>query len=478
MANIQSLISTDRKFHPICEAAGILGDKLGIDVYVVGGYVRDMIIGRELQDLDIMVVGDGIEFARQLAKVLSEGSFGKIKNVIPFERFGTAAIPYQYGQIEVASARKEVYQFDSRKPAVSKTDLEGDLSRRDFNINAMAVSINRKSFGDLFDPFGGIRDLKAKIIRTPLDPDSTFSDDPLRMMRAVRFAAQLQFNLDQVVIESIERNVRRIEIVSTERITAEFYKILGTDQPSIGLELLQHAGLMKIIFPEISEMFGLEQPFEWHHKDIFYHTLQVVDNIAEVSDNLDLRFAGLIHDIGKPRTRRMESKKGWTFHGHDFLGAKMLEKIAQRMHLSNKTKDYLQKLVNLHLRPIALAKEGVTDTAIRRLMVDGGDEIDDLMILCRADITSKNPELVRKYLGNFERVDLMMHNVKERDAMRAFQSPVRGDVIMKECGLKPGPVIGRIKKRIENAILEGEIENSYESAFDYLNMIKDEYVSK
>ncbi|MCH8011405.1 MAG: HD domain-containing protein [Candidatus Marinimicrobia bacterium] len=478
MANIQSLISTDRKFHPICEVAGILGDKLGIEVYVVGGYVRDLIIGRKLHDLDIMVVGDGIEFARQLAKVLSAGSFGRIKNVIPFERFGTAAIPYQDGQIEVASARKEVYQFDSRKPAVSKTDLEGDLSRRDFNINAMAVSINRKNFGDLFDPYGGIRDLKAKIIRTPLDPDSTFSDDPLRMMRAVRFAAQLQFNLDQVVIESIERNVRRIEIVSSERITAEFYKILGTDQPSIGLELLQHAGLMKIIFPEISEMFGLEQPLEWHHKDIFYHTLQVVDNIAEVSDNLDLRFAGLVHDIGKPRTRRLESKKGWTFHGHDFLGAKMLETIAQRMHLSNKTKDYLQKLVNLHLRPIALAKEGVTDAAIRRLMVDGGDETDDLMILCRADITSKNPNLVRKYLGNFERVDLMMHDVQERDAMRAFQSPVRGDVIMKECGLKPGPVIGRIKKRIENAILEGEIENSYEAAFDYLNKIKDEYVSK
>ena len=471
MANIASMLQDDKLRYPLLKLAGEMGDESDVDVYVVGGYVRDLMMNRELSDIDIMVVGDGIQFARRFAKRLG------VKKVVPFEEFGTAMIPCQDLEIEVATARTETYRKDSRKPQVSASGLEEDLLRRDFTINAMAIGLSKEKHGDLHDPCGGLRDLQNQILKTPLDPDTTFSDDPLRMMRAVRFAAQLEFKIDRVVMESISRQVKRIEIVSWERITAEFYKILLAEQPSVGLDMLQHVGLMEIIFPEVAEMSGMEQPAEWHHKDIFYHTLQVVDNIAPETDNPDLRFAALVHDIGKPRTRRFHRKKGWTFHGHDAVGAEMIDRVAARMKLSNATREYLKKLTTIHLRPISLAKEGVTDSAVRRVMVAAGEEVDDLLTLCRADITSKNPRLVKKYLGNFDRVEKMMQDVEERDAFLAFQSPVRGDTIMKECHISPGPLVGKIKTAIENAILDGEIENSYEAAYDYFLKIKDEIIN-
>ncbi len=471
MANIASLIQDDELRYPLLKLAGETGDKADVDVYVVGGYVRDLMMNRELSDMDIMVVGDGIQFARRLAKRLG------VKKVVPFEEFGTAMIPCDDLEIEVATARAETYQQDSRKPQVSASGLEEDLMRRDFTINAMAIGLGKAKLGDLHDPCGGLRDLQNQILRTPLDPDTTFSDDPLRMMRAIRFAAQLEFSIDRVVMESITRQVKRIEIVSWERITAEFTKILLTEKPSVGLDTLQHVGLMEIIFPEIAAMVGMEQPAEWHHKDVFYHTLQVVDNIAQQTDKPDLRFAALVHDIAKPRTRRLHRKKGWTFHGHDAVGAKMIDRVAARMKLSNATREYLKKLTTLHLRPIALAKEGVTDSAVRRVMVAAGEEVDDLMILCRADITSKNPRLVKKYLGNFDRVEKMMQDVEERSAFLKFQSPVRGDTIMKECSIGPGPLVGKIKTAIEDAILDGKIENSYEAAYDFFLNVKDEIIN-
>ena len=440
------------------------------EVYVVGGYVRDALMQRSLTDIDLMVVGDGIAFARELASALKGGK------IVPFEQFGTAQIPLNNSIVEVASARSEAYSSDSRKPQVEDAGLETDLSRRDFTINAMAVSLNKTDFGELHDPYNGVKDLNSGLIRTPLDPDTTFSDDPLRMLRAVRFASQLGFKVDSSVTDSIQRQVERIEIVSAERVTAEIYKILASPQPSLGLDLLQQVGLMEIVLPEVSALYGLEQPPEWHHKDIFYHTLQVVDNIAEKTEKADLRFAALIHDIGKPKTRRLDKNKGWTFHGHDAIGANMVDKMAKRMKLSNQTREFLKKLTLLHLRPISLAKEDVTDSAVRRLMVTAGEEVDDLMTLCRADITSKNPKLVKKYMENFQRVETFMQDVTERDAYRAFQSPVRGDQIMKECGLPPGKTVGKIKEAIENAILDGEIENDYDAAYEYFLKIKEEFL--
>ena len=456
--------------YKILTAAMDLASATEKEVYVVGGYVRDALMQRSLTDIDLMVVGDGIAFARELAPALKGGK------IVPFEQFGTAQIPLNNSIVEVASARSEAYSSDSRKPQVEDADLETDLSRRDFTINAMAVSLNKTDFGELHDPYNGVKDLNSGLIRTPLDPDTTFSDDPLRMLRAVRFASQLGFKVDSSVTDSIQRQVERIEIVSAERVTAEIYKILASPQPSLGLDLLQQVGLMEIVLPEVSALYGLEQPSEWHHKDIFYHTLQVVDNIAEKTEKADLRFAALIHDIGKPKTRRLEKNKGWTFHGHDAIGANMVDKMAKRMKLSNQTREFLKKLTLLHLRPISLAKEDVTDNAVRRLMVTAGEEVDDLMTLCRADITSKNPKLVKKYMENFKRVETFMQDVTERDAYRSFQSPVRGDQIMKECGLPPGKTVGKIKEAIENAILDGEIENDYDAAYEYFLKIKEEFL--
>ena len=470
MTNVTSLMGQHTDGYKILTAAMDLASATEKEVYVVGGYVRDALMQRSLTDIDLMVVGDGIAFARELAPALKGGK------IVPFEQFGTAQIPLNNSIVEVASARSEAYSSDSRKPQVEDADLETDLSRRDFTINAMAVSLNKTDFGELHDPYNGVKDLNSGLIRTPLDPDSTFSDDPLRMLRAVRFASQLGFKVDSSVTDSIQRQVERIEIVSAERVTAEIYKILASPQPSLGLDLLQQVGLMEIVLPEVSALYGLEQPSEWHHKDIFYHTLQVVDNIAEKTEKADLRFAALIHDIGKPKTRCLEKNKGWTFHGHDAIGANMVDKMAKRMKLSNQTREFLKKLTLLHLRPISLAKEDVTDSAVRRLMVTAGEEVDDLMTLCRADITSKNPKLVKKYMENFQRVETFMQDVTERDAYRAFQSPVRGDQIMKECGLPPGKTVGKIKEAIENAILDGEIENDYDAAYEYFLKIKEEFL--
>jgi len=472
MANIKDLLKNlDNSIFSILQLVGELGEKENVEVYVVGGFVRDLLMGKSLHDIDIMVVGEGIPFARKIANSLG------IKKIIPFEKFGTALIPNKNIQIEVASARKEYYANHSRKPSkVVFTDLKGDLIRRDFTINAMAINLNPKKFGDFTDPFGGIMDIEKKIIKTPLSPDQTFSEDPLRMMRAAYFSSKLGFKLENNCRNSIIKIAHRIDIVSIERVRDEFIKILKTDKPSIGLVILQKTGLMKIIFPEIHIMYGIEQTAEWNHKDIFAHTLQVVDNAATLSAKMELRFAALVHDIAKPNTRRIDKKKGYTFYGHDAVGEKMIDTVAQRMKLSNDLKNYLKKLTLLHLRPIALVKDVVTDSAVRRLMVAAGKNLKDLMILCRADITTKNPKRVKRYLKNFEKVEEKMSNVTEKDEMVAFQSPVRGDEIMAICELSEGRKVGVIKKAIEEAILEGLIDNTHSEALDYLLKIKDNYL--
>jgi len=472
MTNIRELITVHSEAEKVLKLAGQVGSELEKQVYVVGGFVRDIFMQNISKEIDLMVVGDGIKFAEALAKRLA------VKKIIPFKEFSTAKIPYEKIGIDVAAARIESYDDKSRKPTeVIYTDLKGDLLRRDFTINAMAVNILPESFGELHDPFSGILDLQAKQITTPLDPDETFGEDPLRMLRAAYFASQFGFEIDKKGYDSIVRQKDRILIVSQERITAELFKILASPKPSIGLVILQETGLMKLIFPEIDIMYGIDQTPEWHHKDIFFHTMQVVDNAAKLTEKMEIRFAALVHDIAKPITRRVDQKKGYTFHGHDAIGEKMLDKVAQRMKLSNNLGTYLKKMTLLHLRPIALAKKGVTDSAIRRLMVSTSDDTDDLMTLCRADITTKNPKKVKKYMQNFERVDELMKNVQERDAFRAFQSPVRGAEIMEICGLTEGRKVGEIKEAIEEAILDGKIDNDHKKALDYLYQIKDDYIS-
>ena len=470
MTNVRELLSKSKydQVEAILKTAGRIGDSAGMEVYAVGGLVRDLLMSKILNDIDIMTVGEGIPFAKQLA-----GKLG-VKKIVPFEKFGTALIPHKPVQIEVASARRETYEGNSRKPAeVNYTDLNGDLARRDFTINAMAMDILPDTFGNLTDPFGGIADINKKILRTPLDPDETFSEDPLRMMRAAYFASKLGFTIEKKCRASMKRQAYRIDIVSWERIRDEFIKILKTKKPSVGLVILQKTGIMKTVFPEIHVMYGMEQTSEWHHKDIFAHTLQVVDNAAELSDKMEIRFAALVHDIAKPNTRRIDDNKGYTFHGHDAVGERMLNKVAHRLKLPNTLKEYLKKLTLLHLRPIALVKEIVTDSAVRRLMLAAGEDLDDLMILCRADITTKNPNRVKQYLKNFNKVEEKMSNVTERDAMKAFQSPVRGAEIMEICSLTEGRKVGEIKEAIEEAILDGKIDNSYDAAKDYLLEIKD-----
>lgn len=473
MVNVIHLLDSQPEARRILKLVGELGATENQEVYVVGGVVRDLFLNRPLKEIDIMVVGDGIEFAKKLARRF------RVKTIVPFPKFSTAKIPLKPIPIEVAAARKEAYSKESRKPRkVRYTDLEGDLTRRDFTINAMAMNLNPGRFGELHDPLTGVQDLMAKRLVTPLDPDITFSEDPLRMMRAAYFAAALNFRIEENTFASIQRQAERVEIVSRERITAELIKILSTPKPSIGLEILQKTDLMKYIFPEVHAMFGMEQTPEWHHKNIFYHTMQVVDNAAALSDKMELRFAALVHDIAKPVTRRIDKKKGYTFHGHDAVGVRMLDKIARDLKLSNELRDYLKKLTFLHLRPIALAKEEITDSAVRRLMVMAGEVIDDLLTLCRADITTKNPDKVHQYMGNFERVETRMLNVKERDALRAFQSPVRGDEIMEICGIGEGKIVGEIKSAIEDAILDGKIDNTHEAAFEYFMEIKDLFLNK
>ena len=469
MTLIKDIINQNKRLSNISKIISELSREIQIDAYLVGGCVRDLMLNpsKDAIDVDIMVEGDGIAFAKILAQKIN------VPKIVPFKKFATAKIPFKEFEIEVASARLEKYDKSSRSPSeVTLTNIQDDLLRRDFTVNAMAVSLNEQNFGEFFDPFNGMEDLNNKILKTPLDPDTTFSDDPLRMMRAAYFASKLSLSIEKNCLESIKDNAERISIVSQERITNELFKILGTKKPSIGLDILQQSGLMTFVFPEISVMYGLDQSNEYHHKDIFYHTLEVVDNAAQLSDKLDLRLAALVHDIAKPNTRRLSKSKGYTFYGHDDVGARMLKGISTNMKFSNSTRDYITKLTSLHLRPISLAKKDVTDSAIRRLIVDAGKEIDDLMKLCRADITTKNPKNITKYLGNFDRVEKRMNEVIEIDELKAFQSPVRGDEIMKMFDLPPGKEVGKIKTMVEDAIINGEIKNDYSSAMSFLDQMK------
>ena len=469
MTLIKDIINQNKRLADISTVISELSDEVQINAFLVGGCVRDLMLNplAEAIDVDIMVEGDGIDFAEKLAKKIN------VPKIVPFKKFATAKIPFSEFEIEVASARLEKYDESSRNPSeVVISNIEDDLLRRDFTVNAMAVSLNKENFGEFFDPFNGMEDLSNKILRTPLDSDTTFSDDPLRMMRAAYFASKLSLDIDPSCLESIKNNAERITIVSQERKTNELFKILGTKKPSIGLNILQESGLMNFVFPEIAVMYGLDQSNEYHHKDIFYHTLEVVDNAAQLSDKLDLRLAALVHDIAKPKTRRLSKSKGYTFYGHDDVGARMLKGISSNMKFSNSTRDYITKLTALHLRPISLAKKDVTDSAIRRLIVDAGEEVDDLMKLCRADITTKNPKNITKYLGNFDRVEKRMNEVIEIDKLKAFQSPVRGDEIMKMFDLDPGKEVGKIKTMVEDAIINGEIKNDYSSAMSFLDQIK------
>lgn len=471
MTLIKDIINQNKRLSKISKIVSDLSTESNIKSYLVGGCVRDLMLNPSADsiDIDIMVEGDGISFAKLLAKKMN------VPKVVPFPKFATAKIPYHEYEIEVASARLESYDKSSRNPSsIQISNIQDDLLRRDFTINAMAISLNENNFGEFFDPFNGMEDLKNKILKTPLNPDNTFSDDPLRMMRACYFASKLSLEIEPECLLSIQNNSERISIVSQERITNELFKILGTDRPSIGLNILQQSGLMEYVFPEISIMYGLDQSNEYHHKDIFYHTLEVVDNAAKLSNNVDLRLAALVHDIAKPKTRRLSKSKGYTFYGHDDVGARMLKGVAESMKFSNSTRDFITKLTALHLRPISLAKKEVTDSAIRRLIVDAGEEIDDLMTLCRADITTKNPKNISKYLANFDRVDKRIKEVTEIDKLKAFQSPVRGDEIMKMFNLSPGKEVGKIKTMIEDAIINGEIKNDYSSAISFLTKIKQE----
>jgi len=470
MSNIIEILNNS-KFADILKIAGEIGKNMQINTYVVGGYVRDAILSRELKDIDIMVENHVFDFSRKLADKLG------VKTVVEFEKFNTAKIPFKECEIEVANARSETYNSNSRKPnKVSSASIEGDLIRRDFTINALAASILPNNFGNLIDSFNGLKDLNNGIINTPTDPDKTFIDDPLRMLRAIRFSAQLNFKIDSRIKDSIIKNKKRISIISQERITDEIIKMLKTDTPSISFYLLKETGFLEFVFPELDIMSGVEVIDNKTHKDVFIHTLEVVDNSAKLSDKMKIRFAALVHDIAKPATKKFDVKKGWTFHGHEEIGRRMLSKVAKRMKLSNELKDYLMLLTKLHLRPIALAKKEISDSAVRRVMFEAGDHIEDLMKLCRADITTKNPKKLKKYMNNFERVEQLMENVKMKDEMKAFKSPIDGNVIMKTLSLKEGKYIGKIKKNIEDAILDGNIQNTYDAAFEYMMQIKDEII--
>jgi poly(A) polymerase len=447
---------------------GKIADLKGFEIYLVGGYVRDMLLNKECMDIDILVIGSGIEFAKTVAK-----SFGNLE-IAFYERFGTAMIKCRNSKIEFVGARRESYSPESRNPDVSPGSLTDDLSRRDFTINALAVSLLSRNFGELIDLFNGLIDLKEGLIRTPLEPEKTFMDDPLRMLRAIRFSSTLGFNIDKVTFEGIKTSCERINIISQERITDEIQKILMSSKPSNGFRLLSETGLLNIIFPEIANLSipnsisdGDERK-EFHHKDVFLHTLQVLDNIAFESNNLWLRFAGLVHDIGKPKTRLFVKGEGWTFHGHEETGAKMIPEIFKRMRLPFDKIEYIQNLVRLHLRPIALVDEEVTDSAIRRLIFESGDNIEDLMTLCRADITSRNMEKVEKFKRNFEFVEKRIEEVEEKDKIRNFQPQIKGDEIMSIFNLSPGPIIGKLKNALVDAILDGAIKNDREESIMFL----------
>jgi putative nucleotidyltransferase with HDIG domain len=456
--------------HPLLLRIGQIADELGVEAWVVGGYVRDYLLGVQDRDIDIVVRGDGIQLARAVARKLD------INTVVTFDRFGTAMVPVEGGKIEFVGARREKYQPDSRNPDIQTGSLHDDLLRRDFTVNAMAVSLNADHSEEVLDPLGGRADLHAKILRTPLDPSQTFEDDPLRILRAFRFASQLGFTIDPPALEAIRTMKQRLDIVSQERITDEFLKTLRTPTPSIGLRLMFSTGVMHIVFPEIAQMGGVDQRRDHHHKDVFLHTCGVVDNIAHATDNLWLRFAALAHDIAKPKTKAFKEGTGWTFHGHEEVGARMMKKLFQRLRLPMEHLPYVEKLVRLHLRPMVLVDQIVTDAAVRRLVFEAGNDVDDLMKLCRADITSKNPNLVTRYLRNYDIVMQKIQEVEERDRLRNWQPPVRGDEIMAVCGLQPGRAVGVLKKAIEEAILDGRIPNEHDAALAYLLKIKDGFL--
>ena len=455
----------------IFHAVGNAADTLGVEAFVVGGYVRDLILERPSKDIDFVTVGSGIELAEIVAERLGKGT-----HLCVFRNFGTAQVKRRDIELEFVGARRESYDRNSRKPVVEDGTLEEDLSRRDFTVNALAICVNAGRFGELIDLFGGLADMERRILRTPLDPDITFSDDPLRMMRAIRFATQLEFTIYPETFEAIRRNAERIRIISHERVIDELMKIMQSARPSIGWDLLLKSGLLQIIFPELAAMKGVEVVKGRGHKDNFYHTLAVLDNVAAKSDNVWLRWAALMHDIAKPVTKRWDEKTGWTFHNHNFIGAKMVPRIFRRMRLPQDAKmKYVAKLVELHMRPIALVEDEVTDSAVRRLINDAGDDLEDLMALCEADITSKNQEKVRRILENFALVRQKMVDLNERDHIRNFKPPVDGNEIMETFGITGGPLIGTIKSTIKNAILDGLIRNDYEEARELMMKVAAEH---
>ena len=467
----------------IYRTVGECADKMGVEAYAVGGVVRDYFLGRPCTDIDVVCVGSGIELAQAVDKAVGGGKVSVFKN------FGTASFKVNNIELEFVGARRESYSRDSRKPVVEDGTLEDDQRRRDFTVNALAVCLNKERYGELLDPFGGIRDLNDGILRTPLDPDVTFSDDPLRMMRAVRFASQLGFRIDDTTFEAIRRNAGRLEIVSAERISVELNKIMMSPRPSVGLKLMQLSGLMQLVLPEVAALQGVETVDGRGHKDIFYHTMQVVDNVVEsekqkaeretdtpansqlstLNSQLWLRWAALLHDIGKPGVKRYEERQGWTFHGHEARGAHMVKRIFKRLRLPlGAEMRYVEKLVMLHMRPIILAEDEVTDSAVRRLLFEAGDDIDDLMLLCNADITSKNPDKVRRHKANFELVKRKLVELEERDRIRNFQPPVSGEDIMTTFGIGPCREIGTIKDAIKDAILDGRIPNERDAAWQMM----------